>query len=85
MSELLQVSGDCGNFAALGEPQRQAMLVKTMGSSTLIDEGCLAPLTRETLGLFRMLRQAVERFGPDCLGGHVISMIRMWLIVIWSK
>ena len=62
------------------------MLVKTMGSVKLIDEECLAPLARETLGLFRMLRQAVERFGPDCLGGHVISMTR-WpsdlLTVLW--
>lgn len=52
----------------------------------MIDEECLAPLTQETLCLFRMLRQAVERFGPDCLGGHVISMTR-WpsdlLTVLW--
>lgn len=86
MSELLQASGDCTDFAALDEPSRQAMLVNTMGSSKLLNEEGLAPLTRETLGLFRMLRLAIERLGPDCLGGHVVSMTR-WpsdlLTVLW--
>ena len=52
MSELLQISGDCGNFAALSEPQRQAMLVKTMGSVKLIDEECLAPSRRRRWDCF---------------------------------
>ena len=86
MTELLQVTGECPDFAALGEPERQALLVKLMGNAKPVNEDSLAPLTRETLNLFRMLRQAVQRFGPDCLGGHVISMTR-WpsdlLTVLW--
>jgi phosphoenolpyruvate carboxylase len=86
MTELLQASGDCPDFANLTEPQRQDVLIRTMGSATSLDETSLAPLTQETLSLFRMLRQAVERFGPNCIGGHIISMTR-WpsdiLTVLW--
>ena len=86
MTELLQVTGDSLDFAALSEPERQALLVKLMGSAKPVDENALTPLTRETLCLFRMLRHTVQRFGPDCLGGHVISMTR-WpsdlLTVLW--
>ena len=86
MTELLRLSGDCPDFGSLDEPQRQAMLVKTMGVAKPFDEERLAPLTRDALRLFRMLRVAIERFGPDCLGGHVVSMTR-WpsdlLTVLW--
>ncbi len=86
LTDLLRASGDCDDFAALSEPERQALLTNTMGRTKLIDEARLEPLTQETLNLFRMLRQAVERFGADCIGGHVISMTR-WpsdlLTVLW--
>lgn len=86
MTELLQATGECRDFAALEEPDRQAVLLKSLGKVQPLDEQKLAPLTQETLSLFRMLRRAVERFGPDCIGGHVISMTR-WpsdmLTVLW--
>lgn len=86
MTELLKATGVCEDFAALEEPQRQAVLVESMGTAKPVDEEKLAPLTRETLQLFRMLRRGVERFGPDCIGAHVISMTR-WasdmLTVLW--
>jgi len=86
MTELLRATGDCEDFSALDEADRQAMLVATMGHLKPLKEETLAPLTQETLSLFRMLRQAVERFGPDCLGGHIVSMTR-WpsdlLTVLW--
>lgn len=86
MSELLQATGECDDFAMLGETERQAVLMQTLGSARPIDEATLAPLTRETLALFRMLHEAIRRFGPNCLGGHIISMTR-WpsdmLTVLW--
>ncbi|MTV47213.1 phosphoenolpyruvate carboxylase, partial [Streptococcus pneumoniae] len=68
------------------EAGRQAILLKTMGKVKTYDEEKLAPLSRETLGLFRMLRQAIERFGANCIGGHVVSMTRTpsdLLTVLW--
>ena len=86
MTDLFQISGECSDFAALEEQERQALLLKTIGRFKEFDEERLAPLTRETLGLFQMLRQALERFGPLCLGGHIVSMTRTpsdLLTVLW--
>ena len=86
MTELLRVTGDCADFATLSEPERQVVLIRSMGTAKPLDESTLAPLTLETLSLFRMLLQAIIRFGPNCLGGHIISMTR-WpsdmLTVLW--
>jgi len=86
MTELLRATGACEDFSALEEASRQAVLIATMGRLQPLTEETLTPLTQETLSLFRMLRQAVERFGPDCLGGHIVSMTR-WpsdlLTVLW--
>jgi phosphoenolpyruvate carboxylase len=86
MTELFRQTAECDDFGSLSEPLRQEVLLRTMDVVKPIDEDSVAPLTKETLCLFRMLRQAVQRFGPDCLGGHVISMTR-WpsdlLTVLW--
>ena len=86
MTELLRATGRCDDFASLPEPQRQAMLVETMGFVEPFDQERLSPLAKETVSLFRMLRQAFERFGPNCIGGHISSMTR-WpsdlLTVLW--
>jgi len=86
MTEILAVTGVCEGFGELPESERQAVLVRTMGQLKPVDENSLTPLAQETLCLFRMLRRAVERFGVDCLGGHIVSMTR-WpsdlLTVLW--
>lgn len=86
LDELLRATGVCQNYAELEESGRQKILTESMGILKPVDEDTLAPLAKETLNLFRMLRRAVERFGPDCIGGHVISMTR-WpsdlLAVLW--
>jgi phosphoenolpyruvate carboxylase len=86
MTDLLRASGECSDFAALTESERQTVLLMTMEIGKPIDEERLAPLTRESLELFRVLRRALQRFGTDCLGGHVISMTRCpsdLLTVLW--
>lgn len=86
LTDVLRHTGECPDFSSLGEPERLALLTKTMGIVKPVVEGQLEPLTQETLNLFRMLRQAVTRFGADCLGGHVISMTRCasdLLTVLW--
>ncbi|MBX9655874.1 phosphoenolpyruvate carboxylase [bacterium] len=86
MAELFSVGGECPNFAELDENARQEVLLKTLGNVKHFDEEKLSPLTQEVLGLFRMLRRAFERFGTECLGGHVVSMTRTpsdLLTVLW--
>lgn len=31
-------------------------------------------MAKETLSLFRLLNWSVERYGPECLGCHILSM-----------
>lgn len=86
IADLLKASGTAPDFQEMSEPDKCELLVRTMGTLTPVDETTLAPLTRESLGLFRMLRKAVAHFGPDCIGAHVISMTRRpsdILTVLW--
>lgn len=90
MTDLLRAIGECNDFAALSEQERQKVLLRTMETSKSIDEERLAPITTETLGLFRVLRRTFERFGTDCLGGHIISMTRspsdlMTVLWLWRR
>lgn len=47
---------------------------KTIPWSEPIPASKLSPLTVDTLELFRLLHEASVTFGPDCIGGHVISL-----------
>jgi len=86
MKEILNGLGICRNFDMLDEPQRQQVLISSIGNTAPLAEEELGGLTRETLQLFRLLRRVIERFGPDAIGGHVISMTRYpsdILTVLW--
>lgn len=86
MKEILTSLGVCRNFDMLDETQRQQVLIESLGNSAPIAEGELGALTQESLLLFRLLRQVVERFGTNAIGAHVISMTRYpsdILTVLW--
>jgi phosphoenolpyruvate carboxylase len=73
-------------FGDLPEEERQAVLMRTINSKDAIREDQLSPLGQDTLKLFRLLCAAIERFGPEAIGGHVISMTRFpsdVLTVLW--
>jgi phosphoenolpyruvate carboxylase len=74
------------NFGELPEEKRQQLLVGSLASNDPIRDDQLSPLGQDTRNLFRLLSAAIERFGPEALGGHVISMTRHpsdMLTVLW--
>lgn len=85
-ADILRVTGCCDDFAAADEAERRQLLVDTMATLPEVPLADLQPLTRDTLALYDLLRRAVERFGPDCIGGSVISLTQSRvdvLTVLW--
>lgn len=85
---MTEIFADWGtpNFDKLPENERQAILVKTIAGKETIHADRLSPLGQDTLSLFRLLSAAIERFGAEAIGGHVISMTRTpsdVLTVLW--
>lgn len=74
LTEIFRKSGQCADYAAADEAQRQALLLQepTIGSE-LVSSG-LSDMARETLSLFKLLVRIIRAHGPERLGGHVISM-----------
>lgn len=86
ITEVLARLGLVHDFSALDEQARCELLSQTMPCYESIPAEGLSPLTRETLDLFRLLYEAMSTFGPECLGGHVISMTQApsdMLTVLW--
>ncbi len=85
ISDLFQKLGVTPDFASLTEPAQIRVLADTMGYADEPPQS-LSPLTLDTLELYRLLRRAIVRFGPHCLGGNVISLTRSpadVLTVLW--
>lgn len=86
MSEILKVLNVAEDYSSLDEPTRQAVLTRTMPWQQAIPEGELSPLARDTLATIKLLRGATQSFGPDCLGGSIISLTEApseVLAVLW--
>ncbi|MFN9916977.1 MAG: phosphoenolpyruvate carboxylase, partial [Pirellulaceae bacterium] len=74
LGDILSNLGVIDGFADLDESQRCRILAETMPWREPIDISKLAPLTVDTLELFRSLHTAQRVFGPHCLGAHIISL-----------
>ncbi|MDR9501936.1 MAG: phosphoenolpyruvate carboxylase [Desulfurivibrionaceae bacterium] len=86
VAELLAGQNICDDYSALTERQRLDILGRTMGVVKPLDETALSAESRETLALFRLLTRTVQLYGPEVLGGHVISMTHQpshVLLVLW--
>jgi phosphoenolpyruvate carboxylase len=86
LTEILCGLGLADNFGALEEEARCELLSRTMPWRQPIPTEKLSPLACDTLELFRLLQQALVDFGPDCIGGHVISLTQCpsdVLSVLW--
>jgi phosphoenolpyruvate carboxylase len=74
ITELFAKLGVVDDFTSLPEPERQAVLARTMPwRGTIAREG-LSENTLEALDLFQLLERAMRTFGAGCLGAHVISL-----------
>ncbi len=86
LTELFQNSGICPNFGDLPEDQRIAVLTENMARDREFHRDTLSAESSDTLELFDVLHTAIERFGPQCVSAHVISMTRHTsdvLSVLW--
>ena len=86
MTELLSAADVVAGFGALDEPRRLAVLAQSLDRAGIARWPNLSPLAADTLDLYRILQQAVARFGPHCLGGSIISLTRSAsdvLSVLW--
>jgi phosphoenolpyruvate carboxylase len=79
------VPGGAG-FAAADESARLRLLVETLGTVGEVDAAAVEPLAADTMRLFEVLHAASVRFGPECLGGAIVSLTRSAadvLTVLW--
>ena len=62
------------SYAALDDTARTRLLVETLGRVGDVPRDSLPPLAADTLALFEVLHTASVRFGPECLGGAIVSL-----------
>lgn len=76
LAELFEKLDIHPDFASLDGAQRMTVLndVLKEPAPDLLSAGDLSPEAAESFALFRLLRRAVELFGPDLFGPYVISM-----------
>lgn len=86
MTDLFRALGLAENFDALPEDEKLDLLGRTMPYRGDIPRAKLAPNTREALSVFRLLQQVIATYGPEPIGGHIISLTQApsdVLTVLW--
>ncbi|MFH1569056.1 MAG: phosphoenolpyruvate carboxylase [Gemmatimonadota bacterium] len=86
VGELLAAAGLCSDYGNCPEGERQEILSRSLGAPVHLDESALSAEARDTLELFRLLARTAGRWGPEVLGGHVISLTHEpsdVLVVLW--
>jgi phosphoenolpyruvate carboxylase len=76
MVELAAAAGLCEDYSSLDESGRQRLLLDLWRRPPAWETWQLSDDARETLDLFALLRRSMRSFGPEALGGHVISMTK---------
>ncbi len=74
IDDCLRASGVCPDPASLSETQRIELLRETMHQPLRWSPAAISADGQEVLALFRLLRQVVKTYGPQAIGGHVVSM-----------
>jgi phosphoenolpyruvate carboxylase len=67
---------DAAAYAALDDAARARLLVDSLATVGDVPRAGLPPLAADTLDLFEVLHAAAVRFGPECLGGAIVSLTR---------
>jgi phosphoenolpyruvate carboxylase len=65
---------DAAAYAALDDAARARLLVETLGTIGDVPRETLPPLAADTLALFELLHAAAVNYGPECLGGSIVSL-----------
>ena len=76
LDEVLARSGVCQGYAALPDANRLAILTREIrrGGVPLPPGDLLSPLAGDVVETFRMIREAHQRFGRDCIAAYVVSL-----------
>ncbi|MFM9059415.1 MAG: phosphoenolpyruvate carboxylase [Planctomycetaceae bacterium] len=88
MAAILGAAGiaDAASLAGDDEATKVRVLTGSLGTVGAVPTAGLDPLAADTLALFDLLHRASVRFGPDCLGGAIVSLTRSpadVLCVLW--
>jgi phosphoenolpyruvate carboxylase len=75
LDEVLARADACHGYAALTQPEREAIVSREVrrGGVALPPGEQLSPVAADVVETFRMIRQAHQRFGRDCISAYVIS------------
>jgi phosphoenolpyruvate carboxylase len=78
LDEILARDGVCQGYAALPEAEREEVLTREVrrGGVPLPPAELLSPKAADVVETFRMIREAHQRFGRDCISAYVISFTR---------
>ncbi len=76
LAQLFERAGEVADYRALSRPERRELLARELDSRRPLS-GVDAPLTdaaRRTFTVFRTIREAQERFGPEAIESYIVSM-----------
>ena len=78
LAELFARYGDTQDYGGLSEADKRTMLTRELSSSRPLAPAVLdlSEESNQTLGLFRTVRRAHQRLGPDAIDTYIISMTR---------
>ncbi len=86
LNELLKQTKLADDPASLDEAGRQKVLLDSIDLPIRLSPRGLSELGQDTLRMFDLLHRVVDSFGPEAIGGHVISMTKApsdVLTVLW--
>jgi phosphoenolpyruvate carboxylase len=76
LAQLFKRVGEAPNYGALPRAERTTLLAKELGGRRLLSgvDTVLSDAARKTFDVFRTIREAQERFGPEVIESYIISM-----------
>lgn len=76
LAEIFSSLGIADGYLTMSEGQRQEILARTMPFRGELPIDDFSTNTREVLRLFRLLARTIRVYGPEVIGGHVVSLTR---------
>jgi len=74
MTEILKAVGVTPDYSALSEEEKLALMAKVLAAPAPKLPENFTPETSDVIGSIRVLKRAIELFGPEAAGVYVISM-----------